>query len=106
MRRRSDWVEAGKREFAVDHRLLPERAAGAAVLLRDGGAQQPGLAQLAPALAVHDALLVPALEMRHELAGEKLPRLLFEHHEVFAHPGRTGNVEGFHADHRCSLPAR
>ena len=96
MQRRADLIEAGERELAVDHRLVRERAAGAAVFLRNPRAQQAGLAELVPGGTVHDAVLVPALDLRHQLVGHEAPCLLLEQDQVLGHPGRAGNVEGVH----------
>jgi hypothetical protein len=52
MQRRAEGVEAGERVFAVDHRLVREAAAGAAIFLRHGGAEQAGLARFGPDLAL------------------------------------------------------
>ena len=35
--------------------------------------------------------------LRHEFVGDEAPRLLFEQHEVFGHPGRTRKIEGIHS---------
>ncbi len=96
MQRRAESIEAGEREFAVDHRLMRERAAGAAVFLRHGGAEQAGAAGLGPDLAVIHARLVPAVDMRGEFIADEAPRLLFEQDEVFAHPGRARQSKGVH----------
>ena len=96
MQRRAEGVEAGEREFAVDHRLMREAAAGAAVFLRHRGAQQAGLAGLGPDLALVHAGLVPAVEMGDEFVGDEAPRLLLEQDEVLAHPGRARKIEGSH----------
>ena len=63
MQRRAESIEAGEREFAVDHRLMREGAAGAAIFLRHRRAEQPGFASLVPDLAVVDAGLVPAIDV-------------------------------------------
>ena len=46
--------------------------------------------------AVHDAVRVPALDVRHQLGGEEAPRLVLEQHEVLAHPGRAGQIQDVH----------
>jgi hypothetical protein len=59
MQRRAERVEAGERIFAVDHRFMGERAAGAAIFLRHRSAEQTGRAGLGPHLARIEVLLVP-----------------------------------------------
>ena len=83
-------VEAGVRDRAVDHGLMRERAARAAVFLRHRGAEQSRLPELVPGRALHDAVFGPLLDMRHELAREEAPRLLLEQHEILGHPGGRG----------------
>ena len=100
MQRRAERVEAGEAEFAVDHRLMREGAAGAAVFLRHRRAEQAGRAGLGPDLAVVHAGFVPAVEMRHEFVGDEAPRLLFEQDEVFGHPGRAREIECVHRANR------
>ena len=85
-------------ELAVDHRLMREGAAGAAIFLRHRGAEQTGRAGLGPHLALVHAVLVPALEMRHELGSDEAARLLLEQHEVLGHPGRAGKIENVHGE--------
>ena len=46
MQRRAESIEAGEREFAVDHRLMRESAAGAAIFFRHRRAEQPGFPSL------------------------------------------------------------
>ena len=96
MQRRAEGVEAGEREFAVDHRLMGEGAAGAAIFLRHRGAQQTGLAGLGPDLALVHAFFVPAVDMGSEFVGDEAPRLLFEQDEVLGHPRRPRKIEGIH----------
>ena len=61
-----DVVQAGREAFdallglLVDHhQIVPEVAAVAAVFLRHRNAQKPGLARLAPELALHLSILAP-----------------------------------------------
>src|SRR5262249_24333553 len=96
MERRTETVEAGERDLAVDHRFVTEGAAGTAILLRHGGAQQARLAGFRPHGAVHDAVLVPLLHVRHELGREEAPRLLLEQDEILGHPVRTRHIEDVH----------
>ena len=96
MERRAERVEAGEAELAVDHRIVGEAAAGAAVFLRHRGTQQAGLARLGPHVALVHALLVPAVDMRCELGLYETPRLLLEEHEVLGHPGGAGKDEDGH----------
>src|SRR5262249_6569910 len=96
VQRRAEGVHAGQAVGAIDHRLMAEVAAGAAILLGDHGAQQPGLAGLGPDLARIDFLLVPLLEMRHELGLEESVGLLLEEGMLLRHPGRTRQIEGVH----------
>ena len=96
MERAAEGVEAGEAERTIDRDLVGEAAAGAAIFLRHRSAQQPGRAGLGPDLAVVHAGLVPAIEMRNELRIDEAARLLFEQHDVFGHPGGTGNVERGH----------
>ena len=102
MQRRAEAVEAGEAQLADDHRLVRKAAADAAIFLWDGGAKQPGRAGLGPHLALIHALLVPALDMRHELRGDEAARLLFEQHEVLGHPGRAGKIERVHGGSRSA----
>ena len=76
-------------EFAVDHRLMREGAAGAAIFLRHGGAEQAGRAGLGPDVAVVHAVFVPAVDMGGEFVGNEAPRLLLEQDQVLGHPGRA-----------------
>ena len=96
MQRRAERVEPGEAELAVDHRVVRERAAGAAVLLRHRGAQEPGRARLGPHLALVHALLVPAIELRDELGADEPARLLLEQDHILGHPGGRGQVENAH----------
>ena len=96
MQRRAEGVEAGEREFPVDHRLMGEAATGTAIFLGHRRAQQAGDASLGPHLAVVDAGRVPAVDMGDEFIGDEAPRLLLEQDQVLAHPRRPRNVEGIH----------
>ena len=96
VQRRPDRIETGKRKLAVDHRLMREAAARAAEFLRHARTQQAGLAELVPGGAVHDAVLMPTFDVRHELGFEKAARLLLKQHEVLGHPGGARQVQGFH----------
>ena len=98
MQRRAERIEAGQHHFPVDHRLVREGAARPAVFLRHRGAQQARRPGLGPDLAIVDALLVPVLDMRHEFGIDEAPRLLFQQHDVFGHPGGAGKVEGGHGE--------
>ena len=86
----------------IDHRLVREGAADAAIFLRDGGAKQPGRAGLGPHLALIHALLAPALDMRREFRADEAPRLLFEQRQVLGHPGRSGKIERVHGGSRSA----
>src|SRR6185503_4006154 len=55
-----------------------------------------GLARLRPNLARVHALFVPAVEVRGEFVADEAARLLLEQHQIFAHPGRAWEIEGFH----------
>jgi hypothetical protein len=96
MERRAEGIEAGERDLAVDHGLMREAAARAAVFLRDSGAEQARRPELVPGRALHHAVLGPLLDMRHEFGGEEAACLLLEQHEVFGHPGGTRDLQGFH----------
>jgi hypothetical protein len=100
MQRRAEGVEAGERKLAIDHRFMRKCAAGAAILLRHGGAQQAGRSGLGPDLALINAGLVPAVDLRREFVGDEPTRLLLEQHKVFAHPGRAREIERVHV-HRA-----
>ena len=91
-------------EFAVDHGFVREGAASAAVFLRHRGAQQARRAGLGPDGAVIHALLVPAVEMRHEFGRDEAARLLLEQDEVLAHPGGARKVEDVHDDSLWDTP--
>jgi hypothetical protein len=99
MQRRAEGIESAEAEFAVDHRLVGEAAAPAAIFFRNCGAQQTGRAGLGPRLAVIHPLLMPAIEMGNELRRHKAPRLRFEKHKVLGHPGRrlSGDMNVIHA---------
>ena len=86
MQRRAEGVEPAEREFAVDHRLMPEIAAGAAVFFRHRGAEKPGRTGLVPDLAVVDFLRMPAIDIGHIFGGHEAARLIFQQREVFRHP--------------------
>src|SRR5262245_6391512 len=100
MQLRAERVEAGEAKFAGDYRLVREGAAGAAIVLGDRRAEQPGGAGLGPHVALVRALLAPALDVRGELGADEPPRLLLEQHELFGHPGRSGKAECVHAGFR------
>ncbi len=96
VQRRAKGVEARKAQLPVDHGLVREGAAGAAILFGDRRTEQPRRAGLGPDFAVIHPLLVPAIDLRHELGVDEAPRLVFEQHEVLGHPGRAGNIERIH----------
>jgi len=96
MQRRAEGVETGEREFAVDHRLMGETAAGAAVFFRHRRAQKTGFTGLGPHLAVVHAGRVPAVDVGDEFIGDEAPRLLFEQDQVLGHPGRARQIDGSH----------
>ena len=98
MQRRAESIEPGKREFAVDHRLMRERSAGAAIFLRHRRAKQSGLTGFGPHVAIVNVGLVPAIEMGHKFVGDEAPRLLLEQDKVFAHPGRPREIECVHGE--------
>src|SRR4029077_16249404 len=102
MQRRAECIESGERKFAVNHRFVREAAAGTAVLLRHRCAKQTGLTGFGPHIAIVDAGLMPAVEMRNELVGDKAARLLFEQDKVFAHPLGSWKIECVHRS--VSLP--
>ncbi|MCY1543836.1 hypothetical protein D9M68_796700 [compost metagenome] len=79
--------EDGARHLARDHGFMREVAAATAVLFRDAGAQQAGLAGAAPHVAVDVALLGPARFVRCQLALDKAAYGVLEHFQVFGHPG-------------------
>ena len=85
-----------ERKLAVDHRLMREGAAGAAIFFRHRCAEQAGRTGLGPDLAIVNVGFVPAVEMGHELVGDEAPRLLFEQDKVFAHPGRAREIDCVH----------
>ncbi len=96
MQRRAEGIETGERKFAIDHRLMREASARAAIFLRHRCAEQAGRAGLGPDIAIVHAGFVPAVEMGNELVGDEAPRLLFEQDKVFAHPGRAREIECVH----------
>src|SRR5437588_12464706 len=96
MQRRADGIEPRMCDRAIDHGLMCETAARAAIFLRHAGAQQPGLPEFVPGRTLHDAVLRPLLDMRDELAREEAARLLFQQHEVLGHPGGTRYLKGVH----------
>ena len=100
MQRRAERVETGQAVFAIDHRLVGERPAGAAVFLGHRGAKQACLPRLGPNLARVHVLVVPFLQMRHEFGRQEAARLLLEQHEILGHPGRARKIE---VDHRWLL---
>ena len=75
---------------------MGEAAAGPAILLRHRCAEQPGLTGFGPHVAIVDAGLMPAVEMRDELVGDKAACLLFEQDKVFAHPLGSRKIDGVH----------
>ena len=96
VQRRAECIEPGQRKLAIDHRLMREASAGAAIFLRHRCAEQAGRAGLGPDIAVVHAGFVPAVEMGNELVGDEAPRLLFKQDKVFAHPGRAREIECVH----------
>ena len=70
---------------------------GAHVLLPKGWAEHPELARLRPGLAVHLALLAPALEPRRPLRGDELRRHLRDHAVFFRHPSGCAGCLVVHA---------
>ena len=93
MQRRAERIEAGERIFAVDHRLVRESAAAAAIFLRHRGAEEAGRAGLSPYLTGIKVVLVPLFKMGDELGGDKAPRLLFEQDDVLGHPCRAREIK-------------
>src|SRR5262249_60543179 len=71
--RRTEGIEAGKTKLPIDHRLVREAAARAAILLGNCGTKKPGCSGLAPDLAVIHAVLAPPIEVRHILGGNEAP---------------------------------
>jgi hypothetical protein len=43
-------------------------------------------------------LLVPAIQMRHELVSDEAARLVFEQDKVFRHPARTRKLKNIHLE--------
>ena len=89
-------VHAGEAVGAVDHRLMGEGAAGAAVFLGDHGAEQARLPGLGPDLARKDFVLVPLVDMRHEFGFQEAIGLILEKDKLLRHPGRTRQIERVH----------
>ena len=96
VQRRAKRIEAGQRKLTIDHRLMRECAAGAAVFFRHRGAEQARLARLVPHIAIVDMRLVPAVEIGNKLVGNEAPRLLLEQDKVLAHPGRARKIDCVH----------
>ena len=103
MQRCAEAVEAGERIFSVDHRLVRERAAGAAVFFRHRRAEQAGRAGLAPHLARIEMVFVPFLQMRSEFGGDEAARRLIEQRHIFGHPCGARQIENI--AHRRSTAA-
>ena len=102
VQRPAERVEAGQRIFTVDHGLVGEGAAGAAIFLGHRGAEQTGLPGLGPDLALVHALLVPAVEMRHEFVGDEAAGLFLEEDQVLGHPGGAGEIQDVHGTGRLA----
>jgi hypothetical protein len=70
-----------------DGELVSQRPTAAAVLLRNGCAQQTEFAGLVPEIAVHALLCGPALAVWQRLGLEELGRHLLEGNDVVVGPG-------------------
>ena len=106
VQRRAECVEPGKRELAVDHRLVSKRSAGTAVLFRHRSAKESGLAGFGPHVTIVNAGFVPAVEVRDKFVSDEASRLLLEQHEVFGHPVRPRQVDCIHRATRLSSTIR
>ena len=71
MQREAGAAATGAGELLDEQGAVAEIAAGAAVLLRQLGAQQPGVAGLQPQAARHDAVVFPLPVMRHDVRSKK-----------------------------------
>jgi hypothetical protein len=71
-------------------------AADAPIFFRDSRTKEPSRAGFGPDVAVVHTLLVPSLEVRHVLGGDKTPCLLLKQHEVLGHPARTREAKDVH----------
>ncbi len=80
-------------ELLVDHRVVAIIEAEAAIFLRYGRAEQPRLAGLAPEGLVDLALLLPAIEMRRQLAIEELADGIAKLVVILVERGAAGKIE-------------
>src|ERR1700751_3999349 len=74
---------------------MQDVAAGAAILLRDGGAEQSDLARFHPEFPVDEPLLGPLGHLRRGLALEELPGHIAQRLQFVGHP--LGDVVSLHA---------
>ena len=82
------------RDRAVDHGLMREGAARAAVFLRHAAHSRPACAELVPGRALHDAVLGPTRRHAARVRSREALRLLLEQHEVLGHPGGPRDLQG------------
>ncbi len=96
MKRSTERIEPRKAVFAIDDRLVRKGATRATVFFRHGGAQETRRTGLGPHFARIHMIVMPLVEVRHELGLHKTPGLLFEQDKVFSHPGRAREFERIH----------
>ena len=82
-------------QFLDHHRFMHKAASPAAVLLRNSGQQQPHRPRLGPGLAVHLALLAPAVQVRNKFTLQELGGAFPEQFQILGFPSRGVGVHGW-----------
>ena len=96
MQRDAETVETGQTQRVGDHRLMGEGAAGTAIFLRHGGAEQTRLAGLLPVGALDHTGLFPVVSLSGEFGFKEFQRGIGKDRVILVHPVRAGQIDGRH----------